>query len=368
MPGRGPSPSPPLANPLGAPAPRRGPTPRARPTDGGDVIPFDQLLRSPCAVLHGSGGLLQPRCHRSPFASGGPEEHASHVPPSRPGPHEACAAAAPSRCLQRAERRGGGEGRRGRRRDGRTCPSAWPSTTCWPSSPPRDRRAGGHRPGAPTPRPRRRRDDDPRPASISTTLPGRGHDVPHRARSASPKFVGRLPNVRACHGLCGPWARRHREHGPPSRPPRSPGAINAAGYEVGRTPWLVRDPDDLVDRRCRSRPRRRPRGRRRRSPGSRDSPRAPVTSPRAASSSRCSSGSPPACRPAWRSSAASSSRSPRRSRRAGRPRGSRTRCRRRCARRSSSSAGRIVGYVRLRRRSSARSAPASRCRRSSPRC
>ena len=76
--------------------------------------------------------------------------------------------------------------------------------------------------------------------SISTTVPVAGMTC-RTCEVRIQKFVGRLPNVRqvrasAIHG------RVEIESTAPVPAAAIAKAINAAGYEVGRTPWLERDP------------------------------------------------------------------------------------------------------------------------------
>ena len=130
-----------------------------------------------------------------------------------------------------------------------TSPSASPSTTClrrWP----RPRRG---RTASPMRRPR------PAASSVtSTTVPVTGMTC-RTCEVRIQKTVGRLPSVQhvtasAVHG------RVEIQSSAPVDAAAVEKAIRAAGYEVGRTPWLASDPGRLADGRRRRGPRGRGRG------------------------------------------------------------------------------------------------------------
>ncbi len=81
----------------------------------------------------------------------------------------------------------------------------------------------------------------PATASISTTVPVAGMTC-RSCEVRIQRYVGRLPNVQrvsasAVHG------RVEIESSAPVPAAALAKAINAAGYEIGRTPWLASDPD-----------------------------------------------------------------------------------------------------------------------------
>lgn len=81
---------------------------------------------------------------------------------------------------------------------------------------------------------------DPRPRSVSITVPVAGMTC-RSCEVRIERYVGRLPNVRRVRASA-VKGRVEIESSAPVPPAAIERAINTAGYELGRTPWLVRDP------------------------------------------------------------------------------------------------------------------------------